>query len=51
MILLRGLNIKEQGVEEIKASPIFSFQFDESDDVASCSKLLVFVRYVIEKRC
>ena len=30
-------NIKEQVVEEIKASPMFSFQLDESVDVASCS--------------
>ena len=42
-------NIKEQVVEEIKAYPMFSFQFDESVDVASCSQLLVFVRCVLEK--
>ena len=42
-------NIKEQVVKEIKVSTTFSFQLDESVDVASCSQLLVFVRCVLEK--
>ena len=39
-------NVKQQVINEIKASPMFSLQLDESADVASCSQLLVFVRYV-----
>ena len=39
-------NVKQQVINEIKASPMFSLQMDESTDVASCSQLLVFVRYV-----
>ena len=39
-------NVKHQVINEIKASPMFSLQLDESTDVASCSQLLVFVRYV-----
>ena len=37
-------DIKEQITAEIKASPLFSFQLDESVDVASCSQLLICVR-------
>ena len=36
-------NVKQQVINEIKASPMFSLQLDESTDVASCSQLLVFV--------
>ena len=39
-------DVKQQIMHEIKASPMFSIQIDESVDVASCSQLLVFVRYV-----
>jgi hypothetical protein len=42
------LDVKEQVLSEIKASPIFALQLDESTDVSSCSQLLVFVRYVKE---
>ena len=38
--------VKKQVVDEIKASPMFSFQVDESTDVSSCAQLLVFVRYI-----
>lgn len=41
-----SLDVKEQVLDEIKASPLFSFQLDESTDVASCSQLLVFMRYI-----
>ncbi|GFS29174.1 DUF4371 domain-containing protein [Nephila pilipes] len=34
----------EEMLWEIKASPVFSFQFDESIDVSLCS--LVYVRYI-----
>ena len=47
-------DVKKQVVNEIKASPMFSFQVNESTDVSSCAQLLVFVRYihcgVIKKR-
>jgi len=39
-------DVKKQVVNEIKASPMFSFQVDESTDVSSCAQLLVFVRYI-----
>ena len=38
-------DVKKQVVNEIKASPMFSFQVDELTDVGSCAQLLVFVRY------
>ena len=41
-----SMDMKEQVSTEIKASPLFSFQLDESTDVSSCSQLLVFVRYI-----
>ena len=37
-----------QVVEEIKSSPIFSLQLDESTDVSSCVYLLVYARYIFE---
>ena len=40
------MDVKEQVLAEIKASPLFSFQLDESTDVSSCSQKLVFVRYI-----
>lgn len=43
-------DIVSQVVSEIKASPTtFSMQLDESTDVANCSQLLVFVRYVFKR--
>ena len=39
-------DVKKQVVNEIKASPMFSFQVDELADVSSCAQLLVFVRYI-----
>ncbi|XP_068228019.1 protein FAM200C-like [Palaemon carinicauda] len=41
-----SMDLKEQVLTEIKGSPLFSFQLDESTDVSSCSQLLVFVRYI-----
>ena len=43
-----SLNIKEQVVDEIKKSPLFSIQLDESTDVSPFSQLLAFVQYVHE---
>ena len=40
------MDVKEQVLTEIKASPLFSFQIDESTDVSSCSQILVFVSYI-----
>ena len=39
-------DVKEQVINEMKASPMFSLQMDEATDVASCAQLLVFVRYI-----
>ena len=33
-----SMDVKEQVVAEIKTSPLFSFQLDESTDVSSCSQ-------------
>ncbi|KAL6046540.1 hypothetical protein STEG23_018200 [Scotinomys teguina] len=43
-----SVDILSQVIEEIKSSPlpIFSIQLDESTDVANCSQLLVYVRYI-----
>lgn len=38
--------LTEQVLNEIKASPLFSIQVDESTDVSSCSQLLAFARYI-----
>ena len=38
-----SMDVKEQVLTEIKASPLFSFQLDESTDVGQCSQLLVFI--------
>uniref|UniRef100_K7F5A6 DUF4371 domain-containing protein n=1 Tax=Pelodiscus sinensis TaxID=13735 RepID=K7F5A6_PELSI len=43
-----SLNISEQVVDEIKKSPLFAIQLDESTDVTLCSELLVFARYMVE---
>ena len=43
-----SLDVKQQVIEEIKASPLFDIQVDESADVALCSQLVVFVRYIHE---
>ena len=41
-----AIDIKEQVIEKIHASPFFSIQLNESTDVAQCSQLMVFARYV-----
>ena len=43
-----SLDVKQQVIEEIKASPLFAFQVDKSTDVVLCSQLVVFVRYIHE---
>ena len=45
-ISLMATDDKQQVLAEIKSSPMFSIQVDESADVASCSQLLVFVCYI-----
>ena len=45
-ISLMATDIKQQVIAEIKSFSMFSIQVDESTDVASCSQLLVFVRYI-----
>nr|KAF6453013.1 hypothetical protein HJG59_008284 [Molossus molossus] len=41
-------DILDQIIQEIKSAPlpIFSIQFDESTDIANCSQLLVYMRYI-----
>ncbi|KAK1339678.1 hypothetical protein QTO34_018232 [Cnephaeus nilssonii] len=41
-------DILDQVIQEIKSAPlpIFSIQLDESTDVANCSQLLVYIRYI-----
>ena len=43
-------DIIDQVIQEIKSAPlpIFSIQLDESTDVANCSQLLVYARYINE---
>lgn len=43
-----SLDVRDQVLAEIKNSPLFSLQLDESTDVSSCAQLLVFVRYLHE---
>ena len=38
--------VKKQVIPKIRSSPMFAVQCDKSTDVASCSQLLVFVRYI-----
>ena len=39
-------DVTVQVIQEIKGSPMFSFQLDETTDISSCAQLLVFVRYI-----
>ena len=43
-------DIIEQVIQEMKSAPlgIFRIQLDESTDVANCSQLLVYVRYIYD---
>ena len=42
-ISIMSMDVKEQVLTEFKASPLFSFQYDESTDGSSCFQLLIFV--------
>ena len=44
-ILDMSEDVKEQAINKMKASSMFSLQMDETNDVASYAQLLVFVRY------
>ena len=48
MIENMAADIKDQVVQQIKSAAfgLFAIQLDESTDVASCSQLMVFVKYV-----
>ena len=37
-----------QVVEDVRSSPIFSLQLDESTNASSCAHLLVYARYIFE---
>ncbi|XP_060780911.1 zinc finger BED domain-containing protein 5-like [Neoarius graeffei] len=41
-------DVKEQVLDAIRESPLFSIQLDESTDVANCAQLMVYVRYIKE---
>lgn len=41
-----SVHVKEQILNEIKVSPLFSFQVDEPTDVISCAQLIFFVKYI-----
>lgn len=41
-----SLDILDTIIKEIKASPFFALQLDESTDVESCAQLVVYVRYI-----
>ena len=40
-----AMDIEQQVIEEVKKSPYFAIQLDESTDVSNCAILLCFVRY------
>ena len=40
-----AMDIEQQVIEEVKKSPYFAIQLDESTDVSNCATLLCFVRY------
>ena len=40
-----AMDIEQQVIEEVKKSPYFTIQLDESTDVSNCAILLCFVRY------
>lgn len=43
-------NMKRRSTLKIKKSLFFAIQMDESTDVANLSQLLIFVRYIHEKK-
>ena len=44
-----ALDIKEQVIEKIKKSPYFAIQCDETTDIANCSQLILYARFISEK--
>ena len=46
VVKIKFCSVTVQVVQEIKGSPMFSFQLDETTNVSSCAQLLVFVRYI-----
>ena len=39
-------DIKEQVLDQVRASPVFATQCDETTDVSQCSQLLIYARFV-----
>ena len=39
-------DIKEQTLEQVRASPVFAIQCDESTDIAQCAQFLMYARFV-----
>ena len=43
-------NIKSKVISKINSSPVFALQLDKTTDVSNFSQLLVYIRYVADKR-
>ena len=39
-------DIKDQVLDQVRASPVFAIQLDETTDVAQCSQRLMYARFV-----
>ena len=39
-------DIKDQTLNQVRASPVFAIQCDETTDIAQCSQLLMYARFV-----
>ncbi|XP_072382673.1 protein FAM200C-like [Diabrotica undecimpunctata] len=43
-------DIQNQVVDAVKQSPLFAIQLNESTDIAQCSQITVYVRYIENER-
>ena len=39
-------DIKHQLLDQVRASPVFAIQLDKTTDVAQCSQLLMYARFL-----
>ena len=39
-------DVKDQVLDQVRASPVFSIHLDETTDVAQCSQLLMYASFV-----
>ncbi|XP_066947136.1 zinc finger BED domain-containing protein 5-like [Macrobrachium rosenbergii] len=44
-------DIKEQILDQVRASPVFAIQCDETTDIAQCCQLLMYARFVSGTHC